>query len=166
MKEIFTRASVRKYLDKPVEREKCVLLLQAAMAAPSAGNQQPWEFIVVEERETLKKLSAASPFGGCVADAPMAIVAAGNMTKCHFPQNWMMDMSAAVENLLLEAEYLGLGAVWLGIAPEDDRMRAVSQLISLPPDILPFAIVPVGYPAVAPQLHNRYDEKRVHYGKW
>ncbi|MDO4556175.1 MAG: nitroreductase family protein [Lachnospiraceae bacterium] len=165
MKEIFHRTSVRNYQEKQVEEEKITMLLKAAMAAPSAGNQQPWEFIVVENPAALKDLSKASPYAGCVAKAPMAIVALGDKNRFRFEENWQMDLSAAVENILLEADHLGLGAVWLGIAPLSERMEAVSELFHLSDNLIPFAVIPCGYPVTEVQQQKRYDEARIHYIK-
>ncbi len=110
MNEIFHRTSVRKYQNKPVEDEKIEQMLRAAMAAPSAGNQQPWEFYVVKDKATLEKLSKTSPFATCTAAAPLAFVACYRV-NCRMPEYAQIDLSACVENLLLEADALELGAV-------------------------------------------------------
>lgn len=117
MDAIFNRRSIRKYKDKPVEKEKIEKLLRAAMQAPSAGNQQPWEFIVIQDKENLKKLSGMSPYSKLIMNAPLTFVLLGNKDKMKFPENWQQDMGASAENILLEAVELGLGAVWLGVAP-------------------------------------------------
>ncbi len=111
MNEIFTRRSIRRYVDKPVEQEKIERLLKAAMQAPSAGSQRPWEFIVVQDKERLAQLAQASPYAGPTKDAPLAIVVLANRSALKFPENWQMDVSAATENMLLEAVHLDLGAV-------------------------------------------------------
>ena len=126
MNEIFHRTSIRKYQNKSVADDKIEKMLQAAMAAPSAGNQQPWEFYVVKDKTILEKLSKTSPYASCAASAPLAFVACYRM-NCIMPEYAQIDMSASVENLLLEADALGLGAVWLGIAPLKDRMRLSGQ---------------------------------------
>lgn len=166
MEEIFHRVSVRKYQKKKVESEKQEQLLRAAMSAPSAGNQQPWEFLLIENQETLEALSHISPYAGCAASAPMAIVALADQKYCRFPENWQMDMSAAVENILLEAVNLGLGAVWLGVAPLEDRMAAVSRLFHLPDGLLAFAVIPCGYPEVQATQKDRFNRDRIHYEQW
>ena len=125
MNSIFHRTSIRTYQDKKVEAEKTEKMLQAAMAAPSAGNQQPWEYYVVTNADKLKELAQTSPYAGCTANAPMAFVACYRK-ECRMPEYAPIDLSASVENLLLEADELGLGAVWLGIAPLRDRMDKVS----------------------------------------
>ena len=122
MNSIFNRRSVRKYLLKSIEPEKTEKLIRAAMQAPSAGNQQPWEFIIVREKECLEKLSEVSQYSGLVKNAPLAIVMLVNKECLKYPDYWEQDLSAAAQNILLEAVEIGLGAVWLGIAPEIDRM--------------------------------------------
>lgn len=164
MKEIFHRTSIRNYQDKPVETEKIEKMLRAAMAAPSAGNQQPWEFYVVTDKDALKKLAKTSPYAGCTANAPMAFVACYRK-NCDMPEYAQIDVSAVVENLLLEADSLGLGAVWLGIVPLTDRMEAVRQVLSMPQELDAFAIIPCGYPVRAGVQQDRYDTNRIHWVK-
>lgn len=162
MSSIFHRVSVRKYQDRNVEQEKIEKMLRAAMAAPSACNQQPWEFYVVTNSEIIDKLSKASPYAGCAAGAPLVFVPCIRK-KGIAPEYFQIDLSAAVENLLLQADELGLGAVWLAIAPEEDRMKAVNEILDLPESVDPFALVPCGYPESERKQQDRYDETRVHY---
>ena len=164
MNEIFHRISVRKYEDRPVEPEKIEQMLRAAMAAPSAVNQQPWEFYVVTDREMLKKLSRVHLFSGMVAHAPAAIVSAYR-TKTRVPAFAQIDMSIAMENLWLETDSLGLGGVWLGIASNESRMKAVEKFVGMPETLRAFAIFPFGYPAESRPQQDRYDEKRIHWIK-
>lgn len=159
------RRSVRSYQNREVEPEKIEKLLRAAMQAPSAGNQKPWEFLVIRDSDTLKHLSSVSPYTGHVARAPLAVVLLGNTAHLRFPESWEQDLGAAAENLLLEAVDQGLGAVWAGIHPFAEREAAVRELFSLPPELTPFAIIAVGYPEKtdANRLIDRYDPSRVHY---
>jgi len=168
MEVILTRRSVRKYKDQPIEKEKIDILLKAAMQAPSAGNQQPWEFIVVQERENLIKLSGMSPYSKLVKDAPLALVLLGNEERMKFSDNWQQDMGAATENILLQAVELKLGAVWLGAAPNEDRENYLKEMLDLPEHIRPFCIIAIGYPADGQgnKFIDRYDEKRVHYERY
>ena len=166
MKEIFNRRSIRKYANRPIESEKLDRILRAAMQAPSAGNQQPWEFLVVQEPELLEQLSSMSPYAGPIKGAAAAIVLLGNEAHMRFPENWQMDLSAAAENILLEAVHLDLGAVWLGVAPLEDRMGYVSKLFNLPKTIRPFGVIAMGYPAAENKFVDRYDERRVHFDKF
>lgn len=162
MDAIFKRTSVRKFQEAPVEQEKLDLLLKAAMAAPSAGNQQPWEFYVTTSKPLLRTLSGCSPYSGCTAEAPLAIVPCFRTDGLRFSGCAQMDMSAAVENILLEAVEQGLGAVWMAITPDQDRIDAVAEALDLPQGLQAFAIVAVGYPVAQTQQQNRFDEARVH----
>ena len=162
MEQIFTRVSIRKYLDRPVEREKTMAILRAAMQAPSAGNQQPWEFYVVTNKEKLKALSEVHPYAGMTKDAPVAIVTAYRK-ECMLPDYAQVDLSIAMENLWLETDAQGLGGVWLGIAPLEDRMKAVEKILDIPNTMRAFAIFPYGYPAEERKQQDRFDESRIHY---
>lgn len=165
MKEIYIRRSVRSYLDKFVEEEKIEQILKAGMQAPSAGNQRPWEFIVVRDPEVLKKLSVASPYAKCVDKAPVAIVLIVNQDYLRFPEYTDQDMGACAQNILLETVSQGLGAVWLGIAPMQKREEAVRKVFNLGEYLQPFAIIPIGYPQNDDANHftDRYQEKKIHF---
>ena len=162
MKEIFERVSIRKYTDKAVEDEKILAILRAAMAAPSAGNQQPWEFYVVRDRSKLEELSRVSPYAGCAKAAPVAIVSAYR-EKLWAPAYAQIDMSIAMENLWLACGEQGLGGVWLGIAPVEERMRAVEDIVGIPEGLRAFAVFPLGYPAEERKQQDRFDESRIHF---
>jgi len=145
-----------------VEKEKTLAILRAAMQAPSAGNQQPWEFFVVTNREKLIALSEVSPYAGMTKDAPIAIVAAYRR-ECMIPDYAQIDLSIAMENLWLETDAQGLGGVWLGIAPREERMQAVEDILDMPDTLRAFAIFPYGYPAEERKQQDRFDESRIHY---
>lgn len=162
MNTIFHRTSIRKYTDRQVEDEKVERLLRAAMAAPSAGNQQPWEFYVVTDRDTLTALSQCSPHAAMLGNAPLGIVVCCK-TDCRMPEYAQIDCSAAVENILLEADYLNLGAVWLGVAPLKERMDAARRVLNIPEHLYAFSFIACGYPAEEKEQQDRYDEARVHY---
>jgi nitroreductase len=167
MKAIFNRRSIRKYKDKSVEREKIEKLLRAAMQAPSAGNQQPWEFIIVEDKERLKKLSEVNPYSKMVANSAVTFVLLSKKEGVMVPLCIQQDMGAAAENLLLEAVELELGAVWLGIAPIQERMNYIKNMFGLPEGIEPFALIPVGYPdGQKNEFVDRFDATRIHYENW
>lgn len=159
---IFHRTSIRQYQNREIEQEKIERLLRAAMAAPSACNQQPWEYYVVTDTSRLEQLSESSPYAGCTKNAPVAFVACYR-EACIAPEYAQIDLSASVENLLLEADEQGLGAVWLGIAPLQERMERVEQILELPEGIRAFAIIPCGYPGEEKTQQDRYDISRVHY---
>lgn len=164
MNAIFHRVSIRKYQSTPVEQDKITLMLKAAMAAPSACNQQPWEYYVVTNKEKIKELSETSPYAKCAKEAPLVFVACYRKTEgIVAPSYREIDLSASVENLLLEADELGLGAVWMGIAPNEERMEAVRKVIDLPEKLAAFALVSCGYPAEERLQQDRFEENRVHY---
>ena len=162
MNSIFRRVSIRKYQNKPVEPEKIEALLRAAMQAPSAANQQPWEFYVVTDKEKLRALSEASRYAAMTKDAPVAIVSVYRK-DIPMPMYAEIDLSIAMENLWLEADAQGLGGVWLGIAPLEKRMKAVEEVLDIPDHLRAFAIFPLGYPAEEKKQQDRFDESRIHY---
>ena len=162
MESIFHRRSVRQYTAEPVSDADTELLLRAAMAAPSACNQQPWEFYAVTDPETIRALGSSTPFTRFAAAAPLIIVPCYR-EETAVPKFCEIDMSAAVENLLLEADHLGLGATWMGIAPMRQRMKKVADMLGIPDTLHVFALVAVGHPAETPAPADRYDPARVHY---
>ena len=162
MNSITHRTSIRKYQDRPVEHEKIEAMLRAAMQAPSAGNQQPWEFYVIEDRTMLEVLSDVHPYAGMVRHAPAAIVSAYRR-ECWMPAYAQIDLSIAMENLWLETDQLGLGGVWLGIAPLEDRMQAVERIVGMPDSLRAFAIFPFGYPAEERVQQDRFEPERIHW---
>lgn len=165
---IMTRASVRTYEDRPVEPQKVELLLRAAMAAPSAINQQPWAFIVIDDKELLRKLADALPYAKMAAKAPLAIVVCGDLPRNADSENawWVLDGSNASENILLAAHALGLGAVWTAVYPIDDRVASVQQILNLPPEIVPLNLIPIGYPASNPAPKQNWKPENVHRNGW
>lgn len=164
MNAIFHRVSIRKYKEQEVEQEKVERMLRAAMAAPSACNQQPWEYYVVTNKNKIEALSKTSPYTGCAKHAPLVFVACYRKEEGIIAPSYQeIDLSASVENLLLEADELGLGAVWMGIAPGIERMEAVRKVLDLPERLNAFALIPCGYPAESRPQQDRYEEKRVRY---
>ena len=163
MNALFTkRVSIRKYQNRPVEPEKVEQMLRAAMAAPSAANQQPWEFYVVTDLDTIQKLSCCTPYTVPARRAPLVFVACNrrNTIAAHMAHQ---DMSAAVQNLMLQAVMLDLGTVWMGIAPEAQSMNNVRSIINMPENLDPFCLVACGYPDEKRKWVDRYDSNRVHY---
>ena len=163
---VLSRRSIRRYTDEAVSAADVERLLRAAMAAPSAGNQQPWAFVVVRERTVLDAIPGFHPYAAMLPKAPVALVICGLPESCKWPQMWVQDCSAATQNILVEAAALGLGAVWLGVHPLEERERGVRALLGIPEDVVPFAIVPVGHPAEHKGPSERYDPGRVHIERW
>ena len=168
IENIMTRASVRSYRDKVVEKDKIVTLLQAGMAAPSAADKRPWHFVVVTDRGLLDSLAKANPNAGFAKKAPLAIVVCGDMTKTlqgGGKDFWIQDVSAASENILLAAHAMGLGAVWTGTYPSPDRCKAVAEVLGLPGNLVPFNTIVIGYPASQVKPKDKWDERNVTYNK-
>jgi len=163
---VLERRSIRKYTAEPVADEAIDRLLRAATAAPSAGNQQPWTFVVIRDRETLARVPEAQPYAAMAAGAQAAIVVCGEPSRCRWPELWPQDCAAATQNILIEARAMGLGSVWCGIHPMAERERGMRALLGIPVDVVPFAIVPIGYPAESKPPAERYDPARVHYDRW
>ena len=161
MDAIFERMSIRKYEDRPVEDDKIEKLLRAAMAAPSAVNQQPWEFYIVEDPDILEELYETTPYAKLTAKAPVAIVTAYRK-ECTVPAYAQIDLSICMENMWLATDEVGLGGVWMGIAPLEDRMEKVEKIIGIPESQRAFGIFALGYPAEERTQQDRYDETRIH----
>ncbi|MDX8337126.1 MULTISPECIES: nitroreductase family protein [Cetobacterium] len=157
---ILERRSIRNYTSQNVSKEIVDRIIEAGMYAPSAGNQQGWEFVVIRNREVLDKLSKMSPYATPLKKANIAILILGN-ENVKYPQNLFQDLGAATQNILLQITTEGLGGVWLGIAPEADRMDLVKSTLDLKENILPFAIVPFGYSSEEEKTVNRYDKSKV-----
>ena len=163
---IKTRRSIRKFKPQLISREIILELLEAAMFAPSAGNEQPWQFVVLDDRKILDEVPRICSTASMCRQSATAVLVCGDATLEKYPGFWVLDCSAAVENLLLAAHALGLGAVWVGVYPLSDRVEAFRRLLALPPEITPFALVALGYPDEVPVQPERYKEERVHYNGW
>jgi nitroreductase len=161
---ILARRSIRKYTRERVSEECVKAMLEAAMAAPSASNRKPWHFIVVSDRKTLDKLAEAHPYGKMLLEAPLCIAVCGDETIS--PSFWVMDCSAATENLLLAATALDLGAVWLGVYPREDRVEAIMKVLSIPESVIPLNLISIGHPGEEKEPRTQYDELRVHREQW
>ena len=161
---IATRTSIRDYEARPVEKEKVEKMLRAAMAAPTAMNKQPWHFVVVDQRSVLDSLASANPNAKMLLKAPLAIVVCGDMDKVIEGGGrdfWIQDASAATENLLLAAHAMGLGAVWTGAYPSEERSKAISATLSLPDNLVPLNMIVIGYPAEHPQPKDKFKEENI-----
>lgn len=163
---IATRTSIRDYEARPVEKEKIEKMLRAAMAAPTAMNKQPWHFVVVDQRNVLDALAGANPYAKMLKKAPLAIVVCGNTDKMIEGGGrdfWIQDASAATENLLLAAHAMGLGAVWTGAYPSEERCISISKVLSLSDNLIPLNMIVVGYPAEQPQPKQKFKEENISY---
>jgi nitroreductase len=166
MKAILSRRSIRRYTEEPVSGDMIEDLLKAAMNAPSAGDEQPWHFIVIDRRPMLDKLADIHPYAKMLKQAPAAVIVCGDENMQKFKDFWVQDCSAASENMLLAAHALGLGAVWLGVFPAEKMVREIRELLNIPPNIIPFSIISVGHPAEEKESKERFDASRIHSNTW
>jgi nitroreductase len=163
---ILSRRSIRKYLGTPVSEHDLHQLLDAAMNAPSSSNGQPWHFVVVSDRKLLDEIPRFHAYSNMLKEAPLAVVVCGD-TKLEKTRGvWMQDCAAATQNMLLAARALGLGSVWLGVYPLEERVSGVRALLGLPDNIMPLSIVAIGHPGETKPPANRFNPERVHRNKW
>ena len=168
-KTIFSRKSVRNYVEATIGPETLEFLVKAGMAAPSAMDRRPWEFIVINDKAVIKKMHDALPYAKMVEKAGYAIVVAGNVEKQAGGKDstfWIMDCSAAAQNILLAAESLGLGAVWTALYPDPNRVKSAVDILGLPANIVPLAFIPVGKPAGTDKPKDKFDKNVIHWNHW
>jgi nitroreductase len=167
---IFERKSVRNYKTDPVKKEDLETIVKAGMAAPTARDRRPWEFIVIDDRELLDKLAQALPYAKMAKQASAGIIVAGDLNKQNGTKEspyWIMDCSAAIQNVLLAVEHLGLGAVWTAVYPNQDRIDAVKALFpEMPENIIPLAFIPVGVPQGTDKPKDKYNPAQIRWNKW
>ena len=167
---IFKRTSVRSYSDKSISSEQIEKLMQAAMAAPSGCNAQPWEFLVIQNKGTMNKIMEIHPFSSMLKEAPLVIMVCADKEK--FPSKvpnvelWPQDCSAATQNIMLEAADMGIGSVWLGVHPREELQKPLAKLFELPQNIIPFSLISLGYPKGDVTPKNKFDKNKVHFEKW
>ena len=166
MDAILSRRSIRKYTAQPVSDEVIKELLEAAMNAPSAGNEQPWHFVVIKDRQILNEIPKIHPYSQMLRNAPLAILICGDEQLQKYEGYWSQDCSAATENMLIAAHAKGLGAVWLGVYPIEDRVIGIRKLLGIPKHVIPFSLISIGYPAEQKPRADRYDDSRVHHNRW
>jgi nitroreductase len=166
LEAIRTRRSVRRYEDRPVAEELVQRLLAAAMSAPSARNAQPWQFVLIDDRQTLAEIAAINPNAQMARHAPLGILVCGDLSLELSAGYWVVDCAAAVENLLLAAHALGLGAVWTGVYPRQERMDGLRRLARLPDNVVAHSLVVLGYPAEQPPPRDAFRADRIHRNGW
>lgn len=163
---IRTRRSIRRYTEKKIDDTIIKKILAAGMMAPSAGNEQPWHFIVVRDAQMRKKISKSHPNAAMVAESPVAIVVCADTSLERHPGFTPLDCAAATQNILLAATGLGLASVWVGVYPREDRMQLLRRLLGIPDSILPFSLLPIGYPAESKESEDRFTLSCVHAERW
>jgi len=166
METIMTRRSVRSFTEDDVDSGTVEMLLKAAMAAPSAGNEQPWHFVVIRERETLDKITEVHSYAAMLKQAPLCICVLGEKALEKHEGMMPQDLSAATQNILLAARAVGLGTCWCGVHPRPEREKGMKELLGLPAGIVCFSIIAVGHPAVEQGEADRFQASRIHREKW
>jgi len=167
MDALCSRRSIRKYREETVSEESLRELLEAAMSAPSAGNQQPWHFIVINDRKLLDRIPEFHPHSLMCREAPLAILVCGDPSLEKHVGYWVQDCAAATENLLLAVHAAGLGGVWVGVYPREERVNEFRKLLNMPEHVVPFALIPIGHPAEQkPSRADRYNQARIHTNTW
>lgn len=166
MSLIFKRKSVRKFKDEKVDDGVIINLLKAGMQAPSSCNSQPWEFIVVSNEEDKLAISEMNQFAKPAANASHLIITLGNLNEAKVIRMIEQDLGACNENILLQATYEGIGAVWLGFHPIEDRTLKLKEYLNIPDYCIPFSVICVGYPSQEMEVKLRYDESKVHFDKY
>lgn len=166
LEAIRTRRSVRTFDPQPVTEQQMEPLLRAFMAAPSASNERPWRLVIVREKKTLESLSTATPFARALAGASLGLVVVADRKAMKYPGFWVIDCSAAIENLLLAAHATGLGGVWIGVHPIRPFAWRVRRIVGLPRHVVPHSLVALGHPARVPNPVDRFDPSFIHDEKW
>ncbi|MFO7677016.1 MAG: nitroreductase family protein [Thermoplasmatota archaeon] len=167
MTGILTRRSIRTYTTTAIDNKIITSLIKAGMAAPSAGNQQPWQFIVISDKNLLKEVSSYLPKGGMLSQADKGICVCGDLNAERYKGYWMVDCSAATQNILLAAHYYGIGSCWLGVYPREERIKNLQNVFRTPSHIIPFAVVSLGYSGEkSGVVDDRFDESLIHHNSW
>lgn len=164
---LFARRSIRKYKERQeIPNSTIEFILNAGMCAPSARNNQPWQFIVCQNPETLNVLSERHPYGKMLKEASLAILVCGDKSIDETESYLLQNCSAATQNILLAAHAVELGAVWLGIHPREERIQMCKEIFELPDFIMPVALISIGIPDEEKPKNSRFDEAKVKWEKW
>jgi nitroreductase len=165
---IMSRASARDFTGEEIPRETLIRIVKAGMAAPSAMNAQPWEFVLVTDRLKLDELCAELPYAKMLEKACAAVVVCGTPEKNESARrHWNDDCAAASENILLAAHALGLGAVWTAVNPDPQRLEVVRRLLGIPESVVPLNVIPIGRIAgKAPAPKDKWNPKILRFDSW
>lgn len=163
---LFTRRSIRQYTTSAIEKDKIDTMLKSAMYAPSAMNYQPWQFLVIDDHKILLDIQKIITHAEMLKQAKLGILVCGDLEKDKSLEYNVQNCSAASQNILLAAHGLGLGAVWIGVFPDEDVISAIKKLFHLPDHIVPVALIAMGYPAEEKQVEERFIRSKVHFNKW
>ncbi len=163
---LLTRRSIRAYKPDKIEYREVEDIVKAGMYAPSAVNCQPWHFIIIDDREIFQQIMDIHPYSKMLKDAQYAVVVLGDEQLQHGPGYWVVDCAAVTQNILLAAHSKGIGSVWLGLHPREQRKQGIKELFSLPQHIQPFSIISLGYPDEEPEQPDRFKKDRIHHNQW
>lgn len=163
---ILDRRSIRRFTGRKINHEQILMLLKAAMYAPSAVNRQPWHFVLIDDPSLMEKLMEVHPHAGMLKTASHAVVVCGDELQQHGEGYWVVDCGAATQNLLLAAHALGLGSCWVGLHPREERKRSFSRLLNLPSHVQAFALVALGYPDEQKARPERFHPEKIRYNSW
>ncbi|MGB4592458.1 MAG: nitroreductase family protein [Coriobacteriia bacterium] len=166
MEAILGRRSIRRYTADAVSDADIETILRTGMAGPTAGNQQSWRFVVTTDATTRGEMAECTPYGAMLREAPLAITVCGDLRDLQHPQMWQQDCGAAVENMLVAIHALGLGAVWLGFWPKEERVVPLKKALVLPDGVEPLAVLAIGHPLESKPPADRFDPEKVRYGRW
>lgn len=164
---LLTRRSNRKYTGERIAEERIIKIIRAGMYAPSAKNTHPWHFIIIDKREILNEIMEVHPYSSMLKEASHAIVVCGDENLHNGPGYYKLDCSAATQNILLAAHAIGLGAVWLGIEPNQERIKAISKILELPLHVHPVSLISIGVPvSISLELPDRFEADKIRKNKW
>lgn len=163
---LLNRRSVREFGEGKISDDSVTRIITAAMYAPSAGNQRPWHFVVIRDKAALERIMEFHPHAGMLRSACLAIAVVADTAGEKYPGYWVVDCSAATENLLLAIHAEGLGGCWLGIYPREERSKELALLLGLPPEVRPHSLVAVGVPSSPYPRPERFDPGKIHNEKW
>jgi nitroreductase len=166
---IFDRKTSRTFSPARVTQEQIELIIKAAFASPTGGNQRSNEFIVVTDRNVMLNLKKGNPYSQALDTAPLTIVVAVNTKTAIYPELLTLDAGIAVQSILVQASKLGFASVPMSIAPQRNRIQGVSEALNIPSEVIPQMMVCIGQPstdAVSSASTNYYDKNKVHYNKY
>ncbi len=166
MDSIMLRRSTRKYLDKPVEKEKIERILRAAMQSPTGHNTQDWDFVVITDPEIRREASLLGPYSHFTAAAPVQIAVCANSLRAWPGESWPSNMGAVCQTILIQVEEEGLGACWIGVWPYPERMESLRKTLEIPEHVTPYALIAIGYKEFQKRFDDRYDESKIHWEKY
>lgn len=164
---LISRRSIRQYTGEKIDDDKIQAIIRAGMYAPSASNRRPWHFIIIDDRKIMKKIMEFHPYSAMLKNASHVIAVCGDEDLENGPGYYKLDCSAASQNILLAAHSFGLGAVWLGIEPREQRINDLCTLLDLPAHVHPLSLISIGMPVnLTYHVPDRYEPEKIRRNKW